>query len=70
MEHTVTSHSPGGNTPDLLDELCGCPRQGDLWLCRARPHLECTPEGHMCELGLLLNATDCDYWPGDPIGRR
>lgn len=50
------------------EHLCGCPRQADLWLCHARPRLICTPDGRRCELDLLLDATDSDYWRGPPIG--
>lgn len=28
-------------------KFCSCPRQGDLWLCRARPNFERTEDGQL-----------------------
>lgn len=70
MSLTVTGYGPGDNKPAPPGSLCGCPRQADWWLCEARPDLGCTRDGRECELGLVVDATDSDYWPGDPIGNR
>lgn len=57
-------------TTEKYEELCGCPRQGDLWLCDGRPQLEHTPDGYVCELGEMLNSTGSDWWPSDREYKR
>lgn len=59
----VSTASPEA-CPGAAAELCRCPRQGDWWLCRARPDLEQTADGELCELGPFLHTTGSDSWPG------
>lgn len=48
---------------------CRCPRQADLWLCAARPALECDPAGNQCALGATVQLTGRDIDPRASLAR-